>query len=85
MTTSYESPCGFMGCDPVKGQCIGFCNNGMPVQMHEPVDSYFDFPEAEVLEEQDVKAGMQMLAYTMLAPAAAALLAAVLVVVSMFF
>ncbi len=63
MTTSYKSPCGFLGCDPVQGQCIGFCNNGMPVQMHEPVDSYFDFPEAEEEADQDMRGGMQMLAY----------------------
>jgi len=65
MTTSYKPPCGFMGCDPVKGQCIGFCNNGMPVQMHEP-DSYFEFPESEDEADQDMISGMQMLAYVIL-------------------
>lgn len=71
MNTNYESPCGFMGCDPVQGQCIGFCNNGMPVQMHD-VESDFGFPEAEGEADQDMRGGMQMLAYVILFGAAVA-------------
>lgn len=84
MTTSYDSPCGFINCNPIQGQCLGFCESegyglGMPVQFSgpEPLDSYFDFPEAES-EAKEERSSMRGLAL-------AIVLSAVSVAVMTFF
>lgn len=73
-----KQPCEFLGCDPVSGQCIGFCEEAkrsekrqaikeMPVQFADD-ESYFDFPEAEN-EARETLSGMRGLAIAMLVSA----------------
>lgn len=78
--------CDHIGCEPVSGQCLGFCGvsrfNGqpeMPIQFagKEPVNSYFDFPEAEEEADQDMRGTMSMLAYLVLSGFALALVSVV--------
>ena len=73
---SKNPQCEFLGCDPVSGQCIGFCEDfkrfesrqavkEMPIQFADD-ESYFDFPEAEN-EAQETLSGMRGLAIAILA------------------
>ena len=45
--TKYKPRCSYIGCDPVEGQCLGFCESKeMPVQFAEPEPVESDLPQA---------------------------------------
>ena len=46
--TKYKSRCSYLGCDPVEGQCLGFCESKeIPVQYAEPESVEIVSPEAK--------------------------------------
>lgn len=85
--TNFKTRCGYIGCEPLSGQCLGFCGESnftakpkMPVQFAgpEPEESNLDFDFTEEDDSQDENGGMQMLAYAVLITMAACVVLGVL-------
>ena len=54
--TNLKPRCEYLGCEPVQGQCLGFCEGSacksapiIPIQFagSEPLDSTFEYPDSE--------------------------------------
>ena len=71
--------CDYLGCNPVQGQCLGFCDS-MPIKFAgpEPLDSEIEFPQPW---EQDEKSSMRGLATALVFSTAMVVVLGVLAVV----